>query len=300
MSNSRNLKAVLLGKKSSGKTCFFNRLIYDEFGPTSMSISAYCGVYPFQESQIQCDLWDLSGNKMFDDFTNSYCREANYVFILVDSTQELNKQEIDFYIEKAQTNADAECHISIILTKADSIHKIVTIDDVKQLYPNTTYSLGEVSSQNDTSSKGNIADLFDSCLTPENPVQEQIQNPDPVVENLDQLKKDIHFELNKYIKNSFSVLFSRHHHNSRAKAVRNAINEARSLAEIKSILSSQINLINAVNSNSEQADNTLDERWKTKNKQVNAFSKNSGFILAILNSDKVLDTFQEARNQNRL
>jgi hypothetical protein len=41
---SLDLKLVLLGHKNVGKTCVFNRYVYDQFGRTTMTIGAYFGM----------------------------------------------------------------------------------------------------------------------------------------------------------------------------------------------------------------------------------------------------------------
>ncbi|MDR3491116.1 MAG: ADP-ribosylation factor-like protein [Gammaproteobacteria bacterium] len=293
MSQSRpvkEIKVVLLGKKNSGKSCFLMRIYQDTFEKMLPTIGVENRVIEFQEDQIKCSLWDTAAGSNLSGL-RSYCRGADYAFILVDSKQKLNEEEINEFIEMAKMNANKNCHISIILTKTDSNDKIATIDGLKQLYQNSGYSLGEVSSKKNTRAK--VRDLFKSFIH-EKPVVEK-----PIVGDLDLLKNDITIELNKYIKNSFTVLFSRHHHNNRAKAVRNAINQAKSSAEITSILSSQLALISNSSEIAVGSNTNLDERWTNSNKRVNAFSKNSGFRLAIENSDKVLKTFQQTLCSNR-
>jgi Ras-related protein Rab-6A len=67
-----DLKLVLLGHKNVGKTCIFNRYVYDKFGRTSMTIGAYFGMKecPLDGRTVSLAIWDTAGEVLIRGFSN--------------------------------------------------------------------------------------------------------------------------------------------------------------------------------------------------------------------------------------
>ncbi|MHB1949586.1 MAG: Rab family GTPase [Gammaproteobacteria bacterium] len=121
------IKVAVIGPHKSGKTCIFNRLIYDEFGKTSMTIGSYFGQKPFRKDDININLciWDTAGHEKFDSLVNFYCRNAHALVYVFDG-ENLSEDQIDpaFGLisgKLLEANHDASVHF--VVNKNDLIEK---------------------------------------------------------------------------------------------------------------------------------------------------------------------------------
>eukprot|EP00808_Paulinella_micropora_P005517 g5728.t1 len=122
---SLDLKLVLLGHKSVGKTCLFNRYVYDEWGHTSMTIGAYFGMKQMRVNgrQVNLAIWDTAGEEKFDSLTNFYCRGAKAALICYDVTDEksFNNKGLSKWVDKIKNEAEENCVILIVGNKLDLV-----------------------------------------------------------------------------------------------------------------------------------------------------------------------------------
>ena len=120
-----DVKLVLLGPKAVGKTSVFNRFVYDEFGPTSMTIGAYFGtkVVRVGASTANLAIWDTAGEEKFDSLTNFYCRNAVAALICYDITSADSFASLPRWIEKVCAEADPECQIVLLGNKLDFVNE---------------------------------------------------------------------------------------------------------------------------------------------------------------------------------
>lgn len=122
-----DIKVALIGPHKSGKTCIFNRLVYDEFGLTSMTIGSYFGQKLLRKDDVNINLciWDTAGHEKFDHLVNFYCRNAHalvYVFDGENLSEDLIGPAIGWISGKLM-EAKRDAHVHIVVNKTDLIEK---------------------------------------------------------------------------------------------------------------------------------------------------------------------------------
>lgn len=119
-----DLKLVLLGHKNVGKTCIFNRYVYDKFGRTSMTIGAYFGMKecPLDGRMVSLAIWDTAGEEKFDSLTNFYCRGARAAVICYDLTNAASFEGLSRWVQKVTSQAHDDCAVILVGNKLDVVN----------------------------------------------------------------------------------------------------------------------------------------------------------------------------------
>jgi Ras-related protein Rab-24 len=130
-----DLKLVLLGHKNVGKTCIFNRYVYDKFGRTSMTIGAYFGMKDCpvdtstrdrsgrSMSSVSLAIWDTAGEEKFDSLTNFYCRGARAAVICYDLTNLSTFEGLSRWVQKVVSQAHENCAVILVGNKLDIVEE---------------------------------------------------------------------------------------------------------------------------------------------------------------------------------
>jgi len=157
-----DVKVVLLGWSSVGKTCIVQRLMYNQFGDTSTTIG---GAFSSKrvsvgDVDVLLGIWDTAGTERYQAVNRSYYRRANAAIVCYDLTNYESWDKVKFWIDELTTN-EPDIEIYIIGTKLDLVKdntepRAVPVDKVRELaerYHAHTY---------ETSSKTgeNIPELF--------------------------------------------------------------------------------------------------------------------------------------------
>jgi hypothetical protein len=191
-------------------------------------------------------------------------------------------------IQLAYQEGRQSSRIIISLSKCDLINDQGELDNrqnqlaamLAAAYPDNQFDFCQMSAKSDSLSElvdTTIISYRNSLLAergkPESPAQNTIEN----------LKKEIIAELDRYISNRFLVLFSGNHHNTRAKAIRMAITYATQLNELKNILTNQ-EFVVGLTDKAVTPPLTLENRWSLKENHKNTFAKNSAYKVVIQNA----------------
>lgn len=120
-----DLKLVLLGHKNVGKTCIFNRYVYDKFGRTSMTIGAYFGMSEcrLEDRTVSIAVWDTAGEEKFDSLTNFYCRGARAAVICYDVTNAASFEGLSRWVKKVTSQAHENCAVILVGNKLDIVEE---------------------------------------------------------------------------------------------------------------------------------------------------------------------------------
>jgi len=119
-----DLKLVLLGQPSVGKTCLVYRYLYNTFGETIATIGASFAMKKVEATSGTCNLgiWDTAGQERFDSLSSFYCRGARAAIICFDLTDRASFECLTTkWVKKVTDEAESGCHICIVGTKADLV-----------------------------------------------------------------------------------------------------------------------------------------------------------------------------------
>ena len=121
MSDSVDLKCVLLGDVGVGKTCLSVRYVFDTFGAVNSTVGA-----SFQQRKVTkadgsttlIGIWDTAGAERFDSLSSFYCRGARAAICCYDMTDKESFTALSTrWIRKVIEQGEEGCHIVICGTK---------------------------------------------------------------------------------------------------------------------------------------------------------------------------------------
>jgi small GTP-binding protein len=166
--NQTDLKLVLLGSKSVGKTSLFNRYLYSEFNAkTSMTIGAYFGVKSLRvhNKPYAVSIWDTAGEERFDSLTAYYSRSARAAVVTFDLTSYDSFQSLTRWVAKVNSEADPDCVIVLVGNKADVVEanpglRQVDAHDARRYAASINAEYFEVSAKSGT----NVAKCFQHVI----------------------------------------------------------------------------------------------------------------------------------------
>jgi len=119
-----DFKVVLLGMSNVGKTCVFQRFLYDRFNDhdAAPTIGAAYG-----EKHVTCEgkdvtisLWDTAGSERYESMTRMYYKGASVALVCYDLTNGQSLKKVKMWCEEVQKYVP-ECVIIFVGTKLDLI-----------------------------------------------------------------------------------------------------------------------------------------------------------------------------------
>ena len=160
------IKLLLLGESSVGKTSIFNRYIYDKMDKnisSSIGVDFETKIIKYRNKKYKIRLFDTAGQERFQSITRSYYHLGDGFLIVFDLTNEHSLNMIQNWIESLQENVE-DCKFFIIGNKCDLEDKLIPDDvintklkdynkDKKLLYKTSAL----------TDRNGNVKVVFQQC-----------------------------------------------------------------------------------------------------------------------------------------
>ncbi|EDR25350.1 hypothetical protein, conserved [Entamoeba dispar SAW760] len=155
----RNIKVLLLGESSVGKTSITQRYIDNTF--EDIYLSSVGVDFKFKEitkdnELIRLQIWDTAGQERFQSIARSYYRNADAAFIVFDINNESSFKKVQFWYNEI-SQEEAYQLVILVGNKCDLEMK-VTDEVVKSSYPDSIYL--KVSAKTNK----NISLLFDTLI----------------------------------------------------------------------------------------------------------------------------------------
>ncbi|KAK8739595.1 hypothetical protein OTU49_003417 [Cherax quadricarinatus] len=123
MSRKVDMKVVVLGQASCGKTSLVERLIYNRFNTNyQTTIGAAFGArcMDVQGKQICVGIWDTAGSERYEAMSRIYYREAKAAIICYDITNAESSNRAKFWVSEVQKHEE-DCRIFLCGTKLDLV-----------------------------------------------------------------------------------------------------------------------------------------------------------------------------------
>lgn len=175
MTTIADLKLVLLGESSVGKSSFVTRFQNDTFNPDRQSTigAAFITrkvpiVHNREERIVNLQIWDTAGQERYRSLTPMYYRNANVALVLFDLTDVSSFDKAKYWINELTTyirdhGLDDNMATSIMLigNKLDLVEgECEFIDQVKDLLVSNPYKYFETSCKSGT----NVHEVFEHVV----------------------------------------------------------------------------------------------------------------------------------------
>lgn len=191
-----DIKVVMLGKESVGKTSLVERYVHHRFlvGPYQNTIGAAFVAKPIQvgEKVITLGIWDTAGSERYEAMSRIYYRGARAAIVCYDLTDSSSFQRARFWVKELQ-NYEEHCKIYLCGTKNDLIQEDRSLRKID--YHDAQDFAEEIGAQHfETSSKtgNNVDELFQKVAEDYNSTAFQYMTAEETGVDLGQ-KKDSYF-----------------------------------------------------------------------------------------------------------
>ncbi|KAH0794906.1 Ras-related protein Rab11A [Histomonas meleagridis] len=122
MESKYDIKVILSGEFTTGRTCFIFRLIDSVFpdqGPYFLPNGQATKTYEIEGKTLTFQIYDVMGSADFREQPPSYYQDAMGAIILYDITNEDTFQKVPFFIQEVRRYADSKAVIMLIGSKCD-------------------------------------------------------------------------------------------------------------------------------------------------------------------------------------
>lgn len=117
------IKVVLLGAASVGKTCLVSRYVHDRFTSNYQNTIGAAFVSKKIEAlgkKVTLNIWDTAGSERYQSMTKMYYRGARAAILCYDLTERTSFDKIRYWVGELQEN-EQHCRIYLCGTKKDLI-----------------------------------------------------------------------------------------------------------------------------------------------------------------------------------
>ena len=145
-----NLKILLVGETSVGKTSLFLRYVDDTFPDkhmASVGVEYRIKIYEYRGFKIKLQIWDTAGQERFHAITNNYFHNADGILFVYDITEPKSYEYIKKWIEESE-QIEHNFEKLLLGNKCDLRHKVkVPEDKVKEFCNESNIEWFEVSAK---------------------------------------------------------------------------------------------------------------------------------------------------------
>jgi len=120
-----DVKVVLLGKHSVGKTCLVERYLHGKFkDQTVATVGAAFGAKKVNArgKEITLGIWDTAGQERYESMSRIYFRSAKAAIVCYDLTDPRSFEKAKFWIDELQQSEEG-CGIYVVGTKVDLVEE---------------------------------------------------------------------------------------------------------------------------------------------------------------------------------
>lgn len=151
-----DVKVVLLGKHSVGKTCLVERYLHGKFkDQTVATVGAAFGAKKMvaKGKEVTLGIWDTAGQERYESMSRIYYRSAKAAIVCYDLTEPRSFEKAKFWVDELMQNEEG-CAIHLVGTKVDLIESGIARGNNAEEIKNYVQGIGAKSYE--TSSKSGI------------------------------------------------------------------------------------------------------------------------------------------------
>ena len=156
MNNICTYKIVFIGECATGKTSIIHKYLFNNIDYINPSIGAnfFKKNLNYNKTEIEYEIWDISGNPRFKRLYHLYLRNADIIFLVIDINQKNTLSTINSYLKMAKIK---DTKIILIVNKCDA-DKYIDTSDFENFSNNNNITFMKTSAVDNL----NIDSLFDN------------------------------------------------------------------------------------------------------------------------------------------
>lgn len=157
MNDNENLKILIVGDSSVGKTCIFRRFSENYF---EENFIATIGLdYSNKEIEIEYEgsrckvnitIWDTAGQERFRAITKNYYKGAHGILLVYDATERKTFENLNIWIASIRENTNSNIIVMLIANKIDAPNKVVKTAEGETLAKQIGCEFWETSAKTNT------------------------------------------------------------------------------------------------------------------------------------------------------
>jgi len=122
-----DVKVVLLGKQSVGKTCLVERYLHGKFKDSDKTVATVGAAFGAKKlsangKEITLGIWDTAGQERYESMSRIYYRSAKAALVCYDITDAQSFEKTKFWVNELLQNEEG-CAIYIVGTKLDLVQE---------------------------------------------------------------------------------------------------------------------------------------------------------------------------------
>ena len=161
-----NLKFIIIGDTSVGKTCLLFKYIYDEFPQTfksTIGVDAKFKEITYKGFKINARIYDTAGQEAYKSIVKNYFRNCDGIFLVFDLTNKYSFDSLQMWIEEIDSNISKEKKNLVILgNKSDLLNIYQVFDnDIDEFEKNNGVKIIKTSARNGDGIKEAFENMFD-------------------------------------------------------------------------------------------------------------------------------------------
>jgi len=174
MGSKVDVKVVLLGKHSVGKTCLVERYLHGKFKDTTVAtVGAAFGAKKLLShgKEVTLGVWDTAGQERYESMSRIYYRSAKATIVCFDLTDAKSFDKVKFWVDELLSNEE-DCDIYVVGTKLDLVQEGMdrgrSLQEVKEYATKINAKVFETSSKTGEGIEPlfqDIADVYISKMT---------------------------------------------------------------------------------------------------------------------------------------
>jgi len=125
MGSKVDVKVVLLGKHSVGKTCLVERYLHGKFKDSTVAtVGAAFGAKKLMVNgkEVTLGIWDTAGQERYESMSRIYYRSAKATIVCFDLTDSKSFDKVKFWVDELLQNEEG-CDIYVVGTKLDLVQE---------------------------------------------------------------------------------------------------------------------------------------------------------------------------------
>ena len=125
----RNLNVIVLGDSQVGKTALIDRFIDNTFNgvfSTTLGVDFKTKKIVIEESQVNLQIWDTSGQERFNTITKNYYNRAMGIILIYDCTNPKTFYRIKAWMMQIENHAKNDVSKLLVAAKIDLENKIAS------------------------------------------------------------------------------------------------------------------------------------------------------------------------------